>query len=225
MGWTMDHETATRLQTCERYVLGQLSKDERNEFEDHLADCVHCMADVSAADAFAANVNAVFLDRSLARELPTKRRWFDFMRFRPAPALALSGVLNLALLLSVGYAVMRVIPALQTRLATHEIPAFAAVYRLSGNTRGPAPVFTVKSSTAYAIFRFDRPYPYQSYSYVLAGRQTRRAGDLPPYTGAETGNLILPIAGLEPGEYRVRLDGSNGAKAEQIGTCILRVEP
>ena len=59
----MDHNAAVKLGAPERYVAGDLSQTERDEFETHFADCRPCMNDVSTASAFAANARAVFQDR------------------------------------------------------------------------------------------------------------------------------------------------------------------
>jgi anti-sigma factor RsiW len=55
----MDHKTAVRSLATERYILGELSPAERDEFEEHLSDCPECMEDVSTAEMFVANSRAV----------------------------------------------------------------------------------------------------------------------------------------------------------------------
>ena len=51
----MDHERATVTKLPMKYVLGELAPADRDEFEDHLADCSNCMNEVWMATAFAAN--------------------------------------------------------------------------------------------------------------------------------------------------------------------------
>jgi anti-sigma factor RsiW len=52
----MDHREAIRLQAAERYVLGELTKDLRDEYEEHYFDCAECAADVKATAAFVDNL-------------------------------------------------------------------------------------------------------------------------------------------------------------------------
>jgi anti-sigma factor RsiW len=69
----VDHKTAVQSLATERYILGELSPAERDEFEAHLSDCQQCMEDVSATDLFIANCRAVFADQAGAA-IPKKPR-------------------------------------------------------------------------------------------------------------------------------------------------------
>ena len=60
----MNHEHAVAAQFSERYVYGDLPGKERDDFEEHLADCSLCSEDVMAAQAFAANMRAVFHEQA-----------------------------------------------------------------------------------------------------------------------------------------------------------------
>jgi anti-sigma factor RsiW len=64
----MDHEHAIAAQVPERYVFGELPRKERDEFEEHLADCSYCLQDVTTAQAFAANTREVFRGEAVAVE-------------------------------------------------------------------------------------------------------------------------------------------------------------
>jgi hypothetical protein len=220
----MNHETATQLQASERYVLGQLTPVERDEFEDHLADCSFCMEDVSATEMFAANARAVFQDKAAGRAVPASKRWWDFLRVRQVPVLAFSGGLNIALLGFLGYGMLRVMPTMQTQLAQQQRPGITSEFRLAGATRGPVQVFTVNRSNPFAIVRFDNPEKHQKYSYTLDGNGVQREGEISLASDADTLSMIVPVTGLEPGEYRVKLSGRDGVDAVEIGRYILRIE-
>jgi hypothetical protein len=48
----MNHSEAVAQMAAERYLLDELGPDVRDEFEEHLFDCVECVLDVRAGDAF-----------------------------------------------------------------------------------------------------------------------------------------------------------------------------
>ena len=85
----MDHDAAVNLGAPERYVTGDLSETERDEFETHFADCRPCMNDVWTASAFAANARAVFEDRLVVKPEPQRAGWLAWLRLQTAvPAFA-----------------------------------------------------------------------------------------------------------------------------------------
>lgn len=55
----MDHSTATKNHTVERYLLDELSPGEREDFEEHYFDCAACAEAVRTGAIFAANGRAV----------------------------------------------------------------------------------------------------------------------------------------------------------------------
>src|SRR5437763_5529226 len=106
----MDHETAVQTGATERYLLGELTGEDRDRFEEHYFMCPECAEDVRALTVFAANAKAVFRENATG----------------PAPhagmllsgrVLWLSAALNAALLLGVGYSFLKVKPELKQQLA------------------------------------------------------------------------------------------------------------
>src|SRR5260370_42341234 len=113
----MDHETAVRTGATERYLLGELTGEDREGFEEHYFMCPECAEDVRALTVFAANAKAVFRQEAAG----------------PAPhagvllsgrVLWLSAALNVALLLGVGYGLLKVRPVVQQELAEPRAPQF-----------------------------------------------------------------------------------------------------
>ena len=49
----MDHNGAIRLQAAVKYVLGELSQAQRDEYEEHYFDCAECAVDIKALATFA----------------------------------------------------------------------------------------------------------------------------------------------------------------------------
>jgi len=221
----MDHETAVQLQAPERYILGDLAKAERDEFEDHAADCSRCMRELATADIFAANTCAVFQDEAMGRSA-AKSRWFDLPKLWPARTLAFSGALNLVLLGAAGYGLLRV-NTFESRLQRYEAPAVSEEFTLHAQTRGAGEGLVLHRSRP-AVLNFDlaRHYPRYAFSLRDVGRSSSRSsGDLAVPSDADTLHLTVPTAGLEPGSYELVLTGSDGAKSEEIDRRMLRVEP
>src|SRR5258705_4583601 len=48
----MDHNEAIQLQAAVKYVLGELSPVQREEYEEHYFDCSECASDLKAAATF-----------------------------------------------------------------------------------------------------------------------------------------------------------------------------
>ena len=49
----MDHNESIRLQAAVKYVLGELSPAQREEYEEHYFDCAECAVDIKALATFA----------------------------------------------------------------------------------------------------------------------------------------------------------------------------
>src|SRR3989442_12900824 len=105
----MDHETAVRTGATERYLLGQLTGEDRDSFEEHYFMCPECAEDARALTVFAANARAVFRQPATG----------------PAPHAGMlasgrvlwpSAALTVALLLGGGYGVLRATPEMTRRL-------------------------------------------------------------------------------------------------------------
>ena len=64
----MDHDQAIKQRAAERYLLDELSPEERNHFEEHYFMCVQCADDVRAAFAFRDNAKAVFKHALVRKE-------------------------------------------------------------------------------------------------------------------------------------------------------------
>src|SRR2546426_10431607 len=56
----MDHEEAIKLRAAERYILEELSPDERDDFEERYFMCVECADEVRSVFALADNAKSVF---------------------------------------------------------------------------------------------------------------------------------------------------------------------
>src|ERR1700682_4145887 len=61
---SMDHNQAARIQAPARYLLGELTLPEREDFEEHFFTCRECADELRTGAMFAANARAVFRDQA-----------------------------------------------------------------------------------------------------------------------------------------------------------------
>src|SRR5215467_11886025 len=107
---TMDHDQAIESRAAERYLLGELSSESREVFEEHYFSCPACAADVCAAAEFAGAAREALSGLPVAVE---HRPWLPFAWLRPrvmVPALA-------SLLLIVAYQNLVYLPHLREAAA------------------------------------------------------------------------------------------------------------
>src|SRR5688572_10058371 len=118
----MDHEQAVKMQAPERYLLNELTQEERDDFEEHYFVCTDCAEEVRAAFTFRDNARAVFASqgdpigaRAPARS-KARRDWFGWLTPSWAPVAA-------TLLLGITlYQAVFVIPGLRNELSEATSP-------------------------------------------------------------------------------------------------------
>lgn len=211
---SMDHASVIAGQTAERYFLGELTVPERDEFEEHIADCSVCRSELLAIDQFAANAVEVFAEQSRQEAVPSRgwNRLPEWLRLRPLPTLALSGVLNFCLLFIAGYGI--------SHLGDNS-PGSAEVVAIRPPARSAAlQVVVLQKTTSFAVLRFDLPHPYQQYFWAFEGAPPK---PLPLPVDPETLSFTVPVRSLPSGDHKLRVTGMEGEKSVTIGECILRV--
>jgi hypothetical protein len=155
----MNHIEAVSSGAVERYLLGQLSATESEEFEQHFFDCSECASELRAGAIFEENARSVFLDgdseadRSLAKTpdaAQPKSAWIWWWQrpWRMAPALA--GVVLAAI---AGYQAWVVIPGLRGQLNAALAPQPVVSHVLPPVSRGDSRVLEVpQGSRFYTIY-------------------------------------------------------------------------
>ena len=133
----MEHTEAVQLKAAERYVLGELSGDLREQYEEHYFGCPEGAADLKLAAAFGENTRAGLESQPVAvasrepERRPSASAWFAGL-LRPSfaiPAFAL-------LLLFAGYQNLILIPHLKSA-GPFRGPQTLPSYTLIGaNSRG-----------------------------------------------------------------------------------------
>src|ERR1700691_4621628 len=161
----MDHEGVVRQKLTERYLLGELDDQARQEFEEHYFDCPDCALDVRAGALFVEQSKVVLAEapqpapgRSpVTGAAPAKPGWFAW--FRPAfavPAMAL-------LLAVIGYQNLVMYPRLQAVNSPRVLP-FASVN--IGTFGSGGPVISTRPGEGFLLF--VRIPPDSIYSRYMA---------------------------------------------------------
>lgn len=204
----MDHEEATRLQAPERYLVGDLSAPEREEFEDHFFSCFECAEALKTGAIFAENARSVFREQirrptatSPAEQPQPGMGWWNWLRPSiAAPALA-------ALLLVIGYQNLVIIPRLDSQLAEASAPQGVASFPLK-LARGDDTVVVPPSSRSFTLY-FHLPQGGSFQGYVCqietgAGVLKRRIAVLAPQAGQPV-TILLQRSGFPTGPYVVKV--------------------
>jgi hypothetical protein len=221
----MNHQDALREMSAERYLLGELTGEPRELFEDHLFDCPLCAADVTSGVTFLQGARAELSAPAKAKAPSRVQRLLSPMWL--APALAAS-------LLAVVYQSAFVEPALKQQLAQADSPAIVSNLVLTGGaTRGGSALHV--SAPAHGSFLLSVDIPAQStYSaYVCSLYSPSGAlvwhGSVTPQQANDTVLIRVPAAVTSAGENALLVQGvrqgdASGAKLDDLARHTFLLE-
>ena len=215
----MDHSEAIRLQAAEKYILGELSPDLREQYEAHFFECHECTEEVKSTAAFAGALHRVLRNeiRESANESSAGiRRGFFWLRpLVFAPALAV-------LLGIICYQNCVTIPNLETAAAVAGSAQSADFVSLLGvNSRGDgAKGFPVHRDRP-SILEVDIPASTEFSSYLLqlqdgSGRSIHQ-NSVSAAEAKNTVHIVLPKRSLTAGQYTLVVLGQ-APTAPKAGT-------
>jgi hypothetical protein len=227
----MEHLQAIQLKAAERYVLGELPSDLREQYEEHFFGCAECAEELSLAAAFVENSRAamgsepvmppVRLPVSATRERPAATAWFGAF-LRPSFAVPVFA----ALLLLVAYQTFLVIPRLKGAamrsvgaLATAAPQALASFSLITAGSRGGELLtVAVAPGQPFSLY-FDIPPDGNYSSYICEIVNSAGAAEYSLNISAEQAKnavqLLIPSSSLGPGKHVlvVRGLGTQGSAA------------
>jgi hypothetical protein len=179
----MDHNEAVRLQAAEKYLLGELPKEQHEAFEEHYFDCSACAEEIKATVAFMESSRQVAREaapqiidekRLVPASSPAKGGWFGWLR----PAFAVP--VFAALLLFIGYQNGVTIPQLKGNSSSQSGEIISSSFHLAGSVRGGDEAGTklqVRPSESFLLnFDFTPARTFSEYSWQLldqAGRAVK----------------------------------------------------
>lgn len=169
----MDHNEAVRLQAAEKYLLGELPKEQHAAFEEHYFDCSACAEEMKAAVAFMEGarqvareeVPQVIDDKKLVPAARETGGWFSWLR----PAFAVP--VFAALLLFIGYQNGVTIPQLKGSSSSQSAEIISSSFHLAGSVRGGDEAGTklqVRPGESFLLnFDFTPARTFSEYSWQL----------------------------------------------------------
>ena len=169
----MDHNEAVRLQAAEKYLLGELPKEQHAAFEEHYFDCSACAEEMKASAAFMESSRQVVREEApqtidekrLVRVSPARGGWFGWLR----PAFAVPAFA--ALLLFIGYQNEVTIPQLKGSSSSQSAEIIGSSFHLAGSVRGGDETGTklqVRPGESFLLnFDFTPARTFSEYSWQL----------------------------------------------------------
>lgn len=219
----MNHTEAIRLKAAEKYLLGELKGDEREQYEEHFFGCSECAMDVKSGAVLMDNARDVLAsDRAFVPEAVTAPRaqsWFSLF-LRPAfaaPAMAL-------LLLVVTYQTAIVIPRLKTALGQANEPQAIPSYSLiTANSRGGNPLtIRVPANKPFGIYLDIPPgnqFPYYTCQLQSESGTPEFSVTVSSAEAREAIQLLIPASRLSAGRHILVVRGSEspeGARSAKL---------
>src|ERR1700733_865183 len=129
----MDHTESIRLMAAEKYLLGELTPEQREQFEEHFFDCQECALDVRAGAALVEHSKVVLAEPfavSSAR-MPVAAKVGRWAWLRPAFVVPILAVL----LVVVGYQNLVTYPQLKQLASSPQILPWASINFSTRGTR------------------------------------------------------------------------------------------
>ena len=208
---------ATSGFAAERYVLGELSAEERNLFEEHFFSCAECADRVVAAATFVDNARAVLpeLDRSPATA-PKKTRngGFHWFPWSLAPQAALACAALLAAITVYQNAVE--IPHLRASAASNELTLSGAQV-LTARRAASNLIFSAKSPGVSVVVanEWDENFPRYA-SEIRKDANSEAVLSTSPIAASGSLVIFIPTARLGEGKYIMILYGVSESGARQV---------
>jgi hypothetical protein len=211
----MNHHEALRGEAVEKYLLDELSPQERDEFEEHFFDCSDCAADLKTTAAFLDEAKKEFRSAPAAKPAPRapKPLRFEFL-WRPAFLAAAFALLSSVIV----YQNVRVFPYVASERSGPDRPEVLSVVSLIGtNSRGGATPSVAVDKHQPILLTLDIPAAeqYASYTCTLIAPSGAAIWRVPVTANQakDTVSIRVPGADLKPGEYTLRVQ-ANPAQGE-----------
>ena len=199
----MEHEEAIRTHAAAGYLLGDLAAAQRDEFEDHFAECEACFGDVRDGGSVIAG-----LPEAVHGESGTHR-------FIPAFAAAASIAAAIAV---VAYQQIAVVGPLRAQIDRERAPRVIQSVTLR-DVRASQDVHVSAGSPFVLDFQIppDPPSPSYTCAIVDARGTARRSVAVSAAEARDWVHVPVPAGELPPGDYTLRVTGTGGVPVVQMG--------
>jgi len=220
----MTHQNAVEELAVERYLLGELSGESRDRFEDHMFDCLECAGDVKAGVMFASAAREELCAPATAQVTAPRpsSSWFAWL-VRPlvlVPALA-------ACLLMIVYQSAVVMPRMKTEMAETQVPAVlnSTVLANAGARGGNTVTEVVAPAHGFYLLSVDIPPAAGATSYRCALYSSYSPSATPVWhvnvsaqQARDTVTIQVPVMTAQEGMNELRVQGvvSSQGQADKL---------
>jgi len=208
----MDHNEAIQSKAAERYLLGELTAEEREQYEEHFFVCPVCAQEVTAGAVFMDNARDVLSSEKAPAAVPAREPRSEGLLalfLRPAfvaPAFAI-------LLLLVAYQGAVVIPHLKSALGQATEPQLLpSLSLIAANSRGGVPsIFRVPANKPFSLYLDIPPggdFPYYNCQLLSESGSPEFSVTVPSAEAKDSVQLLVPSSRLHSGRHTLIVRGS-----------------
>jgi len=226
----MDHQEALRLEAAEKYILGELPPDLREQFEEHYFDCPECASGLRGLGTFVTASRLVLKEEEKAPRFSSssgataeRSGWFNWLH----PVVAVPTIMALAAF--VVYQITVTIPSVRKQAAVQTVAeVYESSYHLQGATRGAeVPKLGVRPSESFALdFDFIPAQVFPNYkgSLVDSAGQAVLIFFLKGGQANREVHLVVPGGKVHAGKYDLVVVGDTEASNQPSNaTEVLRL--
>jgi Putative zinc-finger len=221
---SMNHQQAVETMAAERYLLREMTAEERRLFEEHYLECAECLEAVTFGTDFLEAGRDVAREQRHARATAAVPTWRERVLpvfaawLRPAPAMAFALLLCL---LGIGYQINTIRHQQQTIAALQDLrPEFRFVVRGEARSRsGDQSVITVRRNTQLSIRVEFTPgeefIPYRA-DILAHDKAVKYSMPLSVRPTDDSVSFSIPAEALGPGTYAlvIRRQSHNGSSKD-----------
>jgi hypothetical protein len=211
----MDHQEALRLQAVEKYLLGELTPELREQFEEHYFDCSECATGVKTLGTFLTASRLVLGEESIAPRVSPhaswaeRPGWFNWLQ----PVISLPAIMALAAIV-----VFQMTMAIRSARKHSTVQTVAEVYdssfHLRGATRGAGTAeIVVRPDESFALdFDFipTRIFPNYKGSLLDSSGQAVLVFGLKGEQSNKEVHVVIPKGKVQAGNFELVVVGDSG---------------
>ena len=195
----MEHEEAMKNLVAERYLLGELTENDRDAYEEHMFSCPVCFEQIKVGSEFVGHLRRMDAEKPVVQPAPARPGFFAVLR-QPLAAMAFA---LLAIVSTVSFHQYRIINGLKQ---AQIMPSFF----VSDGAKAAAKTVTAPASSRFGLqFQLIEPGDFKSYEGRLLNesRQIGPAFSISAEQAKETIQVVLDSGDLKPGTYFIVVNG------------------
>jgi putative zinc finger protein len=205
----MEHTEATESMAAERYLLGEMTPEDRDAFEEHFFGCAACAADVRDGAMIRSAIRTEKANRTRQPRFGGARQWLT--------AAALAAVVG-------GVPIVQNV-ALRQQLALARAPHIGGYIFLSDGSRGGEQQMVSAGSQPFTI-DFEIPPQPNARRYVVqvvdAAGKVRSKDVVSAEAARNTQHLLVPGGSLPPGRYSLEVHAEPAGSPATVTSFIVR---